>query len=145
MVMTVPGQTGTATSKPPAPPPSGPNKAGIAAGVVVGVVCLAGIIAGVLLYLRRKRRREVEEEYRRHAAVNSFPGTGKLHTSNSSMNDSRLDPEVMLRRQSDGSIADNQDYSRRILKVSVSRLVLTSYLVLTNHRLQIQTDTSAAI
>lgn len=116
VVMTVPGQTGT--GKPPSPPPSGPNKAGIAAGVVVGVVSLAGIIAGVMLYLQRKRRREVEEEYRRQAAVNSFGGTGKLHTSNSSMNDSRLDPEVMLRRQSDGSIADNQDYSRRILKVT---------------------------
>ncbi|OCL10326.1 hypothetical protein AOQ84DRAFT_375017 [Glonium stellatum] len=116
VVMTVPGQSGT--SKPSSSPSSGPNKAGIAAGVVVGVVGLAGIIAGVMLYLRQKRRREVEEEYRRQAAVSSFVGAGKLHTSNSSMNDSRLDPEVMLRRQSDGSIADNEDYSRRILKVT---------------------------
>jgi len=115
VVMTVPGQTGTSK---PSSSSGGPNKAGIAAGVVVGVVGIAGIVAGVMLYLRQKRRREVEEEYRRQAAVNSFVGTGKLHTSNSSMNDSRLDPEVMLRRQSDGSIADNQDYSRRILKVT---------------------------
>jgi len=97
---------------------SEPNKAAIAAGVVVGVVGLAAIIAGVVFFLKQKRRREVEEEYRRQAAVSSFVGAGKLHTSNSSMNDSRLDPEVMLRRQSDGSIADNQDYSRRILKVT---------------------------
>jgi len=97
---------------------SGPNKTAIAAGVVVGVIALVGIIVGVVLFLKHKRRREVEEEYRRQAAVSSFAGSGKLHTSNSSMNDSRLDPEVMLRRQSDGSIADNQDYSRRILKVT---------------------------
>ncbi|KAF2259947.1 hypothetical protein CC78DRAFT_555787 [Lojkania enalia] len=96
---------------------SGPNKAGIAAGVVVGVVVLAAIIAGVVFYLRHKKRREVEEEYRRQAAVNSFVG-GKLHTSSSSMTDSRLDPEFMARRQSNGSIADNEDYSRRILKVT---------------------------
>lgn len=96
---------------------SGPNKAGIAAGVVVGVVALVGIVAGVMFYLRHKRRREVEEEYRRQAAVNSFVAGNKLHTSNSSMTDSRLDPEFMMRRQSNGSIADNEDYSRRILKV----------------------------
>jgi cell wall integrity and stress response component len=63
----------------------------------------------------------VEEEYRRQAAVNSFVSGGKLHTSNSSMTDSRLDPEFMARRQSNGSIADNEDYSRRILKVRLSR------------------------
>lgn len=97
---------------------SSPNKAGIAAGVVVGVVALAAIIAGVIFFLRNKRRREVEEEYRRQAAVNSFVSGGKLHTSSSSMTDSRLDPEFMNRRQSNGSIADNEDYSRRILKVT---------------------------
>ncbi|KAF2466768.1 uncharacterized protein BDR25DRAFT_327832 [Lindgomyces ingoldianus] len=97
---------------------SGPNKAGIAAGVVVGVVVLAAIIAGVFFFLRQKRRHAVEEEYRRQAAVNSFVSGGKLHTSNSSMTDSRLDPEFMMRRASNGSIADNEDYSRRILKVT---------------------------
>lgn len=97
----------------------GPNKAGIAAGVVVGVLGLAAIIGGVFFWLRQKRRREVEEEYRRQAAnVNSFVNGGKLHTSNSSMTDSRLDPDFMNRRQSNGSIADNEDYSRRILKVT---------------------------
>ncbi|KAF2175044.1 hypothetical protein K469DRAFT_724625 [Zopfia rhizophila CBS 207.26] len=97
---------------------SGPSKAGIAAGVVVGVVGLAAVIAGVIFYLRHRRRREVEEEYRRQAAANPFVSGGKLHTSNSSMTDSRLDPEFMARRASNGSIADNEDYSRRILKVT---------------------------
>jgi len=59
----------------------------------------------------------VEEEYRRNQA--STYTVGGKPTNRSSMSDSRLEPSVMLqRRQSDGSIADNQDYSRRILKVS---------------------------
>jgi len=59
----------------------------------------------------------VEEEYRRNQA-STYTAGGKP-TNRSSMSDSRLEPSVMLqRRQSDGSIADNQDYSRRILKVS---------------------------
>lgn len=95
----------------------GPSKAGIAAGVVVGVVALAGIIGGIFLFLRYKRRKQVEEEYRRAAAINEFVGKSPP-TSHSSLTDSRLDPEVMMaRRQSDGSIADNQDYSRRILQI----------------------------
>lgn len=110
------GPTATATVT-DAPKSSGPNKAGIAAGVVVGIVALAAIVGGIFFWLRQKRRREVEEEYRRQAAVNSFVSGGKLHTSNSSMTDSRLDPDFMARRQSNGSIADNEDYSRRILKV----------------------------
>ncbi|KAI9816507.1 MAG: hypothetical protein M1827_001639 [Pycnora praestabilis] len=97
----------------------GPNKAGIAAGVVVGVVALAGILGGAWLFLRRRRRRAVEEEYRRNAALNNLTGhEGNKSTGSSSISDSRLEPSVMMqRRQSDGSIADNQDYSRRILKV----------------------------
>lgn len=106
----------TASSTPKSNESKGPNKAGIAAGVVVGVVVLAAVVAGVILFLRHKRRRDLEEEHRRRDAVNSFVG-GKLHTSNSSMTDSRLDPEFMNRRASNGSIADNEDYSRRILKV----------------------------
>jgi cell wall integrity and stress response component len=95
----------------------GPNKVGIAVGAVVGVLVLAAILGGVFFFLRHKRRREVEDEFRRQANINSFTAGGKLHTSNSSMTDSRLDPEFMARRSSNGSIADNEDYSRRILKV----------------------------
>ncbi|KAF1362538.1 hypothetical protein EJ07DRAFT_163772 [Lizonia empirigonia] len=96
---------------------SKPNTAGIAAGVVVGVVGLAAIIGGVWFFMRRRRQRQAEEDYRRNAAgVNDFINGGK--TSASSMNDSRIDPSFMDRRQSNGSIADNEDYSRRILKVT---------------------------
>ena len=110
----------------------GSNKTAIAVGAVVGVVALLAIIGGVFFFLRQRRRREVEEEFRRQANINSFTAGGKLHTSNSSVADSRLDPEFMNRRQSNGSIADNEDYSRRILKVRTASsvhqgLCLTSY------------------
>ncbi|KAK2768666.1 hypothetical protein FQN54_000522 [Arachnomyces sp. PD_36] len=94
----------------------GPNTAAIAAGVVVGVVALIAIIGGVWFILRR-RRKAMEYNEDRTAAIPGFVG-GKPNSS-SSMSDSRLDPSMMAhRRQSDGSIADNQDFSRRILQVT---------------------------
>jgi cell wall integrity and stress response component len=96
----------------------GSNTVGIAVGVVVGVIAIVGLIGGVLFWLRFKRRREAEEEYKRQAAVNAFVNGGKGHNSTLSSSDSRLDPELLhARRESTGTIADNQDYSRRILKV----------------------------
>lgn len=80
--------------------------------MVVGVVVLAAAAGGFWFYLRTKRRNEVEEEYKRQAAIKAFVSPA----SETSTYDARLDPAVM-RRMSDGSIADNQDYSRRILKV----------------------------
>lgn len=112
----------TSSSAPSAAPKeeeSKPNTAGIAAGVVVGIVSLFAIGGGVWFFLRRRRQKQAEEDYRRNAAnVDQFVSGGKLHTSASSMNDSRIDPSFMDRRQSNGSIADNEDYSRRILKVT---------------------------
>lgn len=101
---------------------SGPSKAGIAAGAVVGVLGIAAIAGGTLLFVRNRKRRAVEEEYRRNAAVSDFVHGGKPPNSSggdSAFTDTRLDAAVMAqRRMSDGSIADNQDYSRRILKVT---------------------------
>jgi cell wall integrity and stress response component len=91
------------------------NVGGIVAGVVVGIILAAAAVGGAAFYLRRKRNRELEEEHRRNAAVNAF--IGKPGSSAGSMTDSRLDPIMVQRRLSDGSIADNQDYSRRILRV----------------------------
>ncbi|KAI8237909.1 Cell wall integrity and stress response component 1 [Colletotrichum sp. SAR 10_86] len=114
----------------PTPPPaettasddskkSGTNVAGIAAGVVVGVVAIAAIVGGIFFYVRRKRNAEIEEEHRRNAAVNAFIGGSKPPSSSGmSMTDSRMDPTLAHRRMSDGSIADNQDYSRKILRVT---------------------------
>ncbi|KAK8243582.1 hypothetical protein IWZ00DRAFT_178194 [Phyllosticta capitalensis] len=90
------------------------SKAGIAAGVVVGVVVLTAIIGGVLLFLRHKKRKEIEEEVRQRHSVNNFVAGGKA--PGTSMNDTILDP-AFARRMSNGSVADNQDYSRRILQV----------------------------
>ncbi|KAF4981902.1 hypothetical protein FZEAL_2371 [Fusarium zealandicum] len=98
----------------------GPNVAAIAAGVVVGVVVVAAIIGGAIFFVRRRRNAEIEEEHRRNAAVNAFINGSKPPGSSGSisMTDSRLDPVMAHRRLSDGSIADNQDYSRRILRVT---------------------------
>jgi cell wall integrity and stress response component len=51
--------------------------------------------------------------------VSDFISNGKPPTSSSggASFDTRLDPVMAQRRMSDGSIADNEDYSRRILKV----------------------------
>lgn len=97
------------------------SKVGVAVGAVVGVVAIVGIIAGVFFFLRYKRRRDAEEEYKRQAAVNAFVNGGKNHNSTPSLNDARLDPELLQRRESTGTIADNQDYSRKILRVSQRR------------------------
>lgn len=98
-----------------APAPMG----GIIAGVVVGVVVLGAAFGGLWFYMRQKRNREIEEEHRRNAAVSAFMG-GKPPGSSggySMETDTRLDPVMAQRRMSSGSIADNQDYSRRILRV----------------------------
>lgn len=127
-VVTVGGETVIVTAGPSsssstaAAKSGGTNKAAIAAGAVVGVVAAAALIGGIFLFMRNRKRRAIEEEHRRNAAVSNFIGGGKPPTSSggtSSFTDTRLDPAVMAqRRMSDGSIADNQDYSRRILKVT---------------------------
>jgi cell wall integrity and stress response component len=91
------------------------------AGVVVAVVVIAAAVAGGFFYMRRKRNQEIEEEHRRNAAVSAFIGNPPGSSSGTSMTDSRLDPVMAQRRMSDGSIADNQDYSRRILRVGLVR------------------------
>jgi cell wall integrity and stress response component len=98
---------------------SGSSTTGIAVGVVVGVVALAAIVGGVYFFLRRRKQKDLDEKQKQADIVNAFVEGGKKPgTSHSSMNDSRLDPDLASRRMSDGSIADNQDYSRRILQVT---------------------------
>ncbi|RVD84531.1 uncharacterized protein DFL_006278 [Arthrobotrys flagrans] len=91
----------------------GTSKAGIAAGVVVGVIAVIAMGVGGFLIVRRNRRRQAEEEYRAAVAAKEFTASIRKPQA-----DTRLDPVMLQRRMSDGSIADNQDYSRRILKVT---------------------------
>jgi cell wall integrity and stress response component len=90
------------------------NTVGIAVGVVVGVLAVAAIAGGLFFYMRRKRAQELDEKTRHDAVISNFFGGA----SPSSISDSRVDPAMSQRRYSNGSIADNQDYSRKILRVS---------------------------
>lgn len=99
----------------------GPNKVGIAVGVVVGVVVIAALAGVVVFRMKQKRRREIEEEHKAQAAINSFVGS----RASDQKSDSRLDPSVAssYRRESIGSIADERDFSRKILQVRDPRLL----------------------
>ena len=128
VVVTAPGQV-VATAVPAKSSSSGgPNKAAIAAGVVVGVVFIAALVAALFFYMRWRKQRAAEEEYRRNMVVQNYVSPGKAKSEASA--DSRLDPSITtLRRFSDGSIADERDFSRRILQVcSPSLIQLEPYL-----------------
>lgn len=98
----------------------GPNTAAIAAGVIVGIAGLTALAAAVFFFVRHrqnKERKEVEAEYRRSAALNTYKAAPPMAANPTS--DSRFDGGYMAqRRQSNGSIDDDQDFSRRILQVS---------------------------
>lgn len=84
------------------------------------MVALLAIAGGLFFWHRRRQNREIEEEHRRNAAVNAFmkpPGSSGGYSIDT---DARLDPVMAQRRLSSGSIADNQDYSRRILRVCLA-------------------------
>lgn len=134
-VVTKPGQTVVVTaSSSPSSSSGGGSKVGIAVGVVVGIVALAGISGGAILYFKQKRRREIEEEHRRNAAATSYRPEPK--------NDSRLDANIVnARRTSIGSIADEGDYSRRILQVCWPPMRRWSH-ELTGRRCETQTSTA---
>ena len=120
-MVTAPGETNAKATAPVTTEKAskGPNKAGIAAGTVVGFAALCAIGGGLFFFLRNRRRKRAQEEDYNRSNENPF-NTNNLPSSAASMSDSRLEPSVMMqRRQSDGSIADNQDYSRRILKVII--------------------------
>lgn len=72
----------------------------------------------------RYRRRKAANENDQSQSQADFIAGGKIPArSRTNGPESRIDTEAMAqRRQSDGSIADNEDFSRRILKVSISYL-----------------------
>jgi cell wall integrity and stress response component len=95
--------------------------------VVVGVVAAGAIIAGLIFWIRHKKKQEEDDSYKK-TQVSSFMNGGRElkppPTAYSQMSDSRLDPEAGGRRNSSGSIADDQDYSRRILRVRLADTVI---------------------
>ncbi|KAI5248394.1 WSC-domain-containing protein [Aureobasidium subglaciale] len=95
----------------------GSNTVGIAVGVVVGIVVVAALAGAAFFFWRRKQRREAETG---HQQLNDYSSSSqKPMAFRSAGPDARIDPDAMAqRRMSDGSIADNEDYSRRILKVT---------------------------
>ncbi|EPS33316.1 hypothetical protein PDE_08278 [Penicillium oxalicum 114-2] len=88
------------------------NTAAIAAGVVVGIVGLAAL-AGAAFFFYRSKKQNAEGGFRGTAG-----GYGR-DSQPPSMTDSRFDGDYMAtRRQSNGSIDDDHDFSRRILQVT---------------------------
>ncbi|CDM36977.1 Carbohydrate-binding WSC [Penicillium roqueforti FM164] len=88
----------------------GKNTAAIAAGVVIGVVGFAALCGAVFFWWRSKKNRV--------GAVGGVPGGYGRDSGPPSMSDSRFDGDYMAqRRQSNGSIDDDHDFSRRILQV----------------------------
>ncbi|RDW60406.1 putative plasma membrane sensor transducer [Aspergillus mulundensis] len=93
----------------------GPNTAAIAAGVVIGVVGLAALVGAGFFLWRFKKRHPADQRMREMSNVEQF---GKP-MSQDSMSDTRFDGDFMAqRRQSNGSIDDDRDFSRRILQVT---------------------------
>jgi cell wall integrity and stress response component len=116
------------------PGKSSSSAGGIAAGVIVAVLVVAAIFGGVLFYFRRKRAQEDGVEEIRDQKDMSFGGAGgrsavpvpaPAQQAGSGDRpgmwapDSRMDSGTAAQRVSTGSIADNQDFSRRILQVCV--------------------------
>lgn len=103
------------------------NPAATAAGIVVGIVGIAALAGAVFLFLRHKKRRDAEESYRRQAALNSFTQVTQKPVISETMsgptpyggrNDFNPQFNANYKRQSNGSIVDDQDFSPRILQVT---------------------------
>lgn len=91
---------------------SSKNTAAIAAGVVVGVVGLAALCGAGFFWWRSKNNKA-------NAAMGAPPGGYGRDSNQPSMSNSRFDGNYMAqRRQSNGSIDDDHDFSRRILQVN---------------------------
>ncbi|CAG8029212.1 unnamed protein product [Penicillium salamii] len=91
---------------------SSKNTAAIAAGVVVGVVGFAALCGAGFFWWRSKNNKS-------NAAMGGPTGGYGRDSNPPSMSDSRFDGDYMAqRRQSNGSIDDDHDFSRRILQVT---------------------------
>ena len=94
---------------------------GAAAGIAIGILALIAIGAAVFFVVRRRRRDEYQRQYD-PSNLSSSPGSLNRPFGT----DQRLEPQMLQKRESVGSLADENDYSRKILRVisSTARLTL---------------------
>lgn len=94
------------------------NTAGVAAGVVVAVVVIAALAGAAFFFWRRRQRQQADSGHQQLSDYSNSNSSRPMTFRPAPGPDARIDPDAMAqRRMSDGSIADNEDYSRRILKV----------------------------
>jgi cell wall integrity and stress response component len=84
---------------------------GATAGIVIVVLLIIGGAAGAFFYMRRRRK----EAYQKYEGSNFDSSPGSLNRPFGV--DQRLEPGMVQKRESVGSLADEQDYSRKILRV----------------------------
>jgi len=114
--------TASANVSPSSAPKSSSNTGGIVAGVIVAIVVVAAIFGGVFFYFRRRRQHQEIDDLKHQTSVSAFVSGGEAAPVSENRPqmwapDTRLDGSTANQRLSSGSIADNQDYSRRILQV----------------------------
>jgi len=109
---TSPTETSTSANSNTANTSSSGIGAGAIAGIVVGIILLAAIAVGAFIFVRRRRMKK-EDPYSPQTSSSPFAASNGLIQRS----DPRLEPQMMQRRVSEGSLADEQDYSRKILRV----------------------------
>jgi len=114
MALTFLGTETTVTQTPTGAASSSGMSGGAIAGIVIAVLLIAGIAAGAIFYIRR--RRKLEYERYENSGFGSSPGSINRPFGI----DQRLEPSMVQRPQSVGSLADDRDYSRKILRVCFS-------------------------
>jgi len=86
---------------------------GAAAGIAIGVLALVALGVGAFFLVRRRRRAEYQRQYE-GSGFGSSPGSLNRPFGT----DQRLEPQMLQKRESVGSLADEHDYSRKILRVT---------------------------
>jgi cell wall integrity and stress response component len=85
---------------------------GAAAGIAIGVLALIAIGVAAFFFISRRRRAEYQKQYE-GSGFGSSPGSLNRPFGT----DQRLEPQMLQKRESVGSLADEHDYSRKILRV----------------------------
>lgn len=106
-ITAVPSQTGNSSN--------GGVSGGATAGIVIAVLLIVGGAAGAFFFIRRRRRHAYQKQWE-GSNFGSSPGS----LSRPFGTDQRLEPGMVQKRESVGSLADEQDYSRKILRVRTS-------------------------